>query len=221
MVCIIMPMGCGSGSISDAGPNITENHYIFHSGKGVTGELGPDLFAFTQSDSSLSGTTPQGRSITGTIKGLDINFSWVGSDRAVYSYSGSISADGSTMSGNWSTDNGQSGSWNAIINLGASVHITGTWNTYQTAVGSAAEQGPNSFVFVQTGDLLVGTTQQGQKPITGTGAISRFTMVFFWAGSDGIIYTLTGTINSAMTTMSGTWTNSKGASGNWRAVKAG
>lgn len=106
---------CGGGSQSEQTWNITGTTNIYYTISGVPGELGPDLFTFTQSGSTLTGTTPQGQSITGTVNGSDITFTWVGVDSFTYTYSGTIQGGG-IMSGTWTATNGQSGTWRSTKN---------------------------------------------------------------------------------------------------------
>jgi hypothetical protein len=88
--------------------NITGNWNI----TGVPGE-GENLFTFLQSGYGISGKTAQGEPITGTFDNLSITFFWVGSDEATNALTGTVSADGTTMSGTWASTNKQSGTWNA------------------------------------------------------------------------------------------------------------
>ena len=150
--------GCGK---SEPPPtwNITGSWYIYNTTTGTTGEQGPNLFTFTASTNTISGTTAQSQPITGDISGLNITFSWTGSDGATYTYTGAVSADGATMSGTWTSSNGLSGTWHAIINTPPTVNITGSWNTYQTTTGTSGEQGPNLFAFTQTTNSISGTTR--------------------------------------------------------------
>jgi hypothetical protein len=206
--------GCG-GNQAEPAWNVTGGWYIYHDTAGVPGEQGPDLFSFTQANNKLSGTTPQGQQITGTVSGVDISFSWTGSDGASCSYSGSISGDGATMSGTWTSSNGQSGTWHAIVNAAPAVNVTGNWNIYHTTTGAPGEAGPDILAFAQTNNNLSGTTPQGQQ-VTGT--VSSLSITFSWTGSDGATYTYTG--SASATAMSGSWTSTSGQSGTWRATKS-
>ena len=110
---LLFLIGCGGSSQAPPVWNITGSWYTYYATTGTPGEQGPDIFTFTQSENSLSGTTSQGPQITGTVSGLNINFSWVGSDGVTYTSTGTVSADGATMSGTWASSNGQSGTWRA------------------------------------------------------------------------------------------------------------
>lgn len=131
--------GCG-GAKSEPLFNITGSWYVFHTTNGASGEQEPDLFAFTQTENSLSGTTPLNQLITGNVSNTDITFSWAGSDGTVYTYTGTVNDNG-TMAGTWTGSNGQSGTWHAIISLPPSVNITGNWQITYATNGTPGEQG--------------------------------------------------------------------------------
>jgi len=209
--------GCGSKTLPVW--NITGSWYVYHVSTTGTAEQGPDLFTFTSTDNNLTGVTSLNQPLTGQVNGLDINFSWMGSDGASNTYTGVISADGATMAGTWTSTNGQSGTWNALVNLGPLVNVSGNWNTYLATSGSTGEQGPIPSTFTQSGNGISGTLTQGQQQITTTGSISRQDIIFFWTGSDGIVYAMTGTVTGNGSAMSGTWAGNKGQSGTWRAVR--
>ncbi len=215
--------GCGQSS-SEPVFNVSGNWNIFSETNGVVGEQGPDLFVLTTSTNTLTGTTPQGQAITGNVSNLDISFSWVGSDGATNNYTGVISSDGTTMAGSWTNTKGQAGKWNAIIistsgrSFTPSVNITGNWNEFQTTDGTAGEQGPVGVSFTQSGNGIGGTTQDRQ--ITGSIASSNVTsLIYFW--NDGTTnFAFTGTVSTDGNSMSGTWSNSNGQTGTWRATKS-
>lgn len=208
--------GCGGGQ-SEPIFNVSGSWFIYHTSNAAAGEQGPDLFTFAQSQNSLTGTTPLNQAVTGTVSNLDISFSWTGSDGATNNYSGTVSPDGTTMSGAWSSTNGQSGTWNAIVNAAPLANITGSWNVFHTT-GSATEQGPDLFMFTQSGSGISGTTSQSQQIAGTTGSLS---IIFFWTGSDGAVNAYTGAVSNNGTAMSGTWRSTNGQSGSWRALKSG
>jgi len=213
--------GCGGGSTSENPFNTTGSWFIYNTTVGTAGEQGPNLFTFTQTDTknnNLTGTTSQGQAVTGNVSGLDISFSWTGSDGATNNYTGTISGDGFTMSGTWTSTSGQSGTWHAIVSASPSVNIAGNWNILVTTAGTAGQQGPFLFTFTQSGNGISGTTSQGQQLI---GTVSILSITFSWAGSDGATNVYTGAINAAGITMSGTWTSTSGQSGTWSATKSG
>ncbi len=81
---------------------------------------GTYTFTFTQSDSSLSGTTNQGQPISGSVSGLNVNFSfiWTESPSGVqntYTFNGTEGTDATTMSGTWTNGGGASGAWSATF----------------------------------------------------------------------------------------------------------
>ncbi len=206
--------GCG-GSQAEPVFNITGGWNIFYTTTGTAGEQGPGLFNFSQTDNNLSGTTPQGQALSGSVSSLSVSFSWTGSDGAFYTYTGTISADGNTMSGTWSNSKGASGSWSAMINIASSVNVTGNWNVFHTT-GTAGEQGPDLFTFSQSGNSVSGTAPQGQAV---TGVVSGLNILFSWTGSDGVSNTYVGAVSGG-NSMTGTWSATSGQSGTWRATKS-
>ena len=198
--------------------NIAGTWFVYHETDGLSAEQGPDSFNFTTSDNTVSGTTSQAQSITGTVEDLDISFSWIGSDSFTYTYTGSVSNDGMTMSGTWTNTNGQSGTWHAIIELSPAVNIAGNWDIFNTPAGSPLELGPDQFTFTQSGNGIAGTTSGGQTVI---GSIGNQSITFSWVASDGFLYIYTGAVSIDDTTMSGTWTSTNnGQSGSWRATRS-
>lgn len=209
---VIVLAGCGEGK-PEAVWNIAGSWYIYHDTAGISGEQGPELFTFTQSNNDLSGTTADGETLSGSISGTDVTFSWTASDGASYTYTGTATAG--NMSGTWTSSNGQSGTWHAIINLTPVVNVTGSWNFFQTVAGSQ-EQGPEVFALSQSGNSISGTTAEGA---TITGNIGGLYIILTWTGTDGTTYVYTGSAAANGSTMSGTWTNPGGQSGTWRATK--
>jgi hypothetical protein len=216
---VLLPLflsGCGT---SEPPPvwNITGSWYTFYATSGTPGEQGPNLFTFTSTENNITGITSQNQAITGHISGLDITFSWVGSDGATNNSTGTVGSDGSTMSGTWTSSKGPSGTWHAVINITPQASIAGNWNIFETTSGTAGEQGLGLFIFTQSGNGIAGTTPEGQ-PITG--AFGRLDVTFYWVGSDGITNTFTGIVTSDGATMSGSWSSTDGKSGTWRATKS-
>ena len=119
--------GCGLINSSTPTFNIAGYWFIYDAATGTAGEQGPNLFNFTMSNSDVGGTTSQGQAITGTSTDVNISFSWVGSDEATYTYSGTVGPDGGTMQGTWSNTNGQSGSWVGLVDAAPSATIQGSW----------------------------------------------------------------------------------------------
>jgi hypothetical protein len=214
--------GCGSKQSSPTF-NITGGWNMFYATKGTQGEAGPSLFTFSVTNGNLNGGTAQGQGITGTVDGLNISFTFVDSDGATNTSTGTISADdGSTMSGTWTKGN-LSGTWHGVINLAPPMSVAGNWNVFQTASGGT-EQGLGVFAFTQsfnnaaqTNSNIGGTTPDGKQI---TGAIGRMDITFFWTDGGGVTHTLTGIITSDGTTISGTWYDTSGNSGTWRAAKS-
>jgi len=215
--------GCGGSSQSSPPFNTSGNWFIYNTTVGAAGAAGPNVFTFTQTDASnnnLTGITSQSQPITGNVSGLNISFSWVGSNSATYSYSGTISSNGFTMSGTWTNTVNQQGLWQGIVDVAALVNISdgataGNWNITLTTAGTAGTQGPFPSTFSQSGNGISGSTQ-GQ-PLTGT--VASYSIIFNWTDSGGITHLYTGSINSAGISMSGTWTSTSGQSGTWSATK--
>jgi len=227
LICVVaIPLfvgGCGSGN-SEPAFNITGNWNIFTTTTGTIGEAGPNLFSFTTSTNTLSGTTSQGQVITGTVSDLNVSFSWVGSDGATNSYTGVVSANGTTIAGTWTSTNGQSGTWNAIIistttrSFPPIVNIAGNWNAFLTTNGTPGEQGPDVVTFTQSGNGVGGTTQDRQ--ITGSIMSSSITSILFFWNDGAANSAFTGIVSTDGNSMSGTWTDTGGHSGTWRATRS-
>jgi hypothetical protein len=225
MVCTlfivgVLPLfigGCGSKQNSPV-YNITGNWFMFYATKGTAGEVGPSQFTFTTTDNNITGLTDKGQVITGEVAGLDITFSFVDSDGALNTSTGTVAAsDGSTMSGTWTKSNGQSGTWHAVIGtVSPQADATGNWNMFQTTSGGS-EQGLGLFTFSQSGFGIAGTTSDGKSIIGATG---RLDITFFWVDADGVTHTLTGIITADGSSMSGTWYDTAGKSGTWRATRS-
>jgi hypothetical protein len=219
IVLVVLPLflgGCGSGNSSLPVFNVTGTWYMFHATSGTAGEEGPNLFTFTQTDNDLAGTTSQGELLSGTTSNLDISFSWRTADGTLYTYVGTVSANGFTMTGTWNNSIQQSGTWAGIYNTTPSVNISGTWNIFLSDLSQpgTTEQGPFPATFTQTDNAVSGTTTAGQQI---TGAVSRLSILFFESGSDGVTYTFIGSLNSAGNSMTGSWSATNGQSGAWRA----
>lgn len=217
--------GCGS-SKPEPTFNIQGSWNIVTTGGTVAEQQGGSgVFIFTTSttNNNISGTTPGGQVITGTVSDVNVSFSWIGSDNFTDSYTGTVRTLGGTfiMSGTWTSSNGQSGIWNAILENTAtpvSLNITGSWNMV-TAGGTVAEQqGLFAFTWQGSGYGIAGTTTS-PPGIQITGFISTNTIMFSWIGSDGATYIYYGTVANG-TTMSGTWTSTNGQSGTWSATKS-
>jgi hypothetical protein len=117
MALLLLFISCGGSSSPTF--DISGNWNVSFATNGTGGEQGPFLFNFVQSDTTLGGTTSQNEPITGTINDTSVSFSfsWTGTDGATYSYdyTGTVGPDGTTMSGTWTNNNGQAGTWNATF----------------------------------------------------------------------------------------------------------
>lgn len=205
--------GCGTSSSSLPAYNIAGQWFVYDATKGIPGEQGASLYTLTTSDTTIGGTTPQGQVLSGSISDVNVSFSWVGSDGATYIYAGTVGTGGGTMQGTWSNTSGQTGTWDALIDVAPSVVISGTWS-----ITTSGPQGTIPVTLTQSGNGITATTPQGQQSPPGT--ISFLNIAFFAIGSDGATYTYTGTANSAANAMSGTWANTNGQSGTWSATKS-
>jgi hypothetical protein len=115
--------GCG-GNGSTPTFNISGNWSIVWTETSPTpgSAQGPYTFSFTQSGSSLSGTTSQGQAISGSISGQNVNFSFVwtetNSQQNTYTFTGSEGNNGTTMSGTWTIQGSNpmvSGQWSGTF----------------------------------------------------------------------------------------------------------
>lgn len=96
--------------------------------------------------------------------------------------------------------------------------ITGTWDGYHTDAGESEERGPDEIKFTQTNSTISGTMTSENETMSITGSINGNQVSITFAYSNGTVVTNTGTVVGD-TSISGTWTNSNGGSGTWRAVK--
>ncbi len=214
--------GCGSGN-NEPAFNITGNWDVFTTTDGTMGEQGPNLFIFNTSSSALSGTTPQGTFLTGSVNDLNVSFSFVGSDGSTNNYSGTVSSNGTTIAGTWNSTNGQKGTWNAIIisstnaSFPPSVNIAGSWNAFMTTDGIPGEQGPDVVTFTQSGNNIAGTEQDRQ--IIGAMMSSNITSIIFFLNDGTSNFAFTGIVSSDGNSMSGTWTNTSGKTGAWHTTR--
>lgn len=214
---LVLLVGGGCNQSTSSPPwNITGGWYVYHDVNGVSGEQGPDIFTFTTVQSSLSGTTPAARNLTGSVNELAVNFHWTEADGTILTYDGQIANDGKTISGTWSTSAGQGGTWHALVEAGTQSAVGGTWNVVTTTNGIAGEQGPATFVLKHDLNTLTGTSGDGSA-ITGNTSLMK--ILFTWVRRDGAAIVSIGDVAIGNATMSGTWSGSGGQSGTWRATK--
>lgn len=185
----------------------------YRSTKGISGEQGPDPSTLAQTGKGVAGIFG-GRHFVGTINGLNLTGYMTNNDATMETFSGSVSPDGNTMSGTWmSGSNGRSGVWRATRNYPPLVIITGNWNEYH--VENGAEKGPDLCALTQTGNGIAGSVSG--FPVTGT--ISGLNIGLYWKNDSGVTTFLTGNMSTDGPTTSGTYTDSSGKSGTWRATK--
>ena len=230
--------------------NITGQWYFYFEANDASGTplgvlLGPAVFAFTQSTNDLTGTTPPvvennntNYALTGSVTGVDVAFQWTEVDGTLDIVTGTVFIDG-TMSGIWTRSNSttgskQTGTWNAIVFVGPLIDLSNTtWNSASAIYGGSGGQLPGVFAFNQTTlnpttnilNDMTGTVYLGSQanPVYQTplkGSITSLTLLFFWTGPEGALYTFKATVSGG-TTMNGTWTNDRGQAGNWIATKSG
>lgn len=80
----------------------------------TSGAQGTMDVSFVQSVNSVSITTPKGiQNPPGTISLFNIVFFVAGTDGSTYTYNGTVTSATASMSGSWTSTNGQSGTWSA------------------------------------------------------------------------------------------------------------
>ncbi len=165
--------GKGSGGSTPPSVDITGGWNIYKTTNGTPGEVGPALITLAQTGNSISGTKPGGQPITGSISGLNITMSWT--DLFIITASGTVSADGRTMSGTWSASDGRLGTWRAIKITTPSINdFVGNWQGSVTASAASGETGTCSASFNlaingnQLTGQLAGSTCSGIKAFTAT-----------------------------------------------------
>lgn len=105
-------------ALIDLSPTVTNlagSWNVFQTPAGST-EQGPDVFTLLQTGNGISGTAPEGETVTGNIGSLYVILTWTTGEGTTYIYSGTVNADGSSMSGTWTSPGGQSGTWRATKN---------------------------------------------------------------------------------------------------------
>jgi len=212
--------GSWNASLAPATITISGTWNVFNTPTNSTLQ-GPNAFTFTQTGNTLTGTTPlSSQPVTGTVSGLSIQFTWIASGGSTNIYIGTVSADGTSMFGIYTTGSVQSGTWNATqTSSPTTVDVTGKWNVFQTPANST-ETALGLFTFTQTGSSMTGSSPQGNSvggTVTGQG------INFSWLGNDGSSNLYVGTISTDGLTMTGTYISSTTTSsqqGTWRATKS-
>ncbi|HET6514656.1 MAG TPA: hypothetical protein VFG09_05800 [Thermodesulfovibrionales bacterium] len=205
-------IGCGRQNDENL-YNVQGTWNFYHTTKGMTGLQGPEpaLFSFSQSKEDITGTAPDGSSLSGSTSDVNISFSLTEKDGTVFNYTGTILVI-ATMSGTWTSSNGYSGTWQAIVNTPALVNVAGNWNITTSGIPGTSlfelKQNTGSSSLDQS--IFAGTV--------GTGLVSSGTVLFTWVGDDGTTYFYTGT-ESGGNAMSGTWLTDKGQTGTWSGTK--
>ena len=162
-------IGCGGGGDSSSNgvpappvlpeASVSGSWNLYHTKTGGT-EEGPDFFTLTDTGNSISGTGAIGSStatITGTVSGMNITLSLLLSAGQTTSLTGTVSDDGSTMSGTYSNPT-QSGIWRATRSAPLAA-ISVTPANASMAVGGTRQ-------FAATGTYSDGTTNDLTAHVT-------------------------------------------------------
>jgi len=95
---------------------------------------------------------------------------------------------------------------------------SGIWAVYTTTTGETQEDGPMIVVLLESdGSLSLETMDIDGTWISGTGTISGTQISLSWEDTEKTV-SLTGAVTNG--TMSGTWTDTSGGTGTWRAERA-
>ncbi|MGD0887501.1 MAG: hypothetical protein ABSA46_21875 [Thermodesulfovibrionales bacterium] len=182
----------------------------------VSGPLYPLIF--TQSESTLSGTTVTGEGLSGSVNNVTINFSWTGAvDGIVNTYTGTINAN-ATISGSWARSDGTTGTWYAIIYT-PPADIQGTWQLSATPLGMPVNLTFTlnaTYAGISSPSWFSITPASGVLPGLGVGTVSNQSILFPFS-DNGVTYIFIGSV-TVNGTMSGTWTGTNGQSGTWSAL---
>lgn len=215
--------GTGTGTESQVNVvNISGTWNVFVTPTG-SNEQSAKVFQFTQpaNSTTFTGKEPQGSAISGSISGLSISFSWTDSTGENV-YTGTISADGTTMSnGTYTVGGSPKGTWRATQVSSSTANIDGKWQILVTPTGSSAQL-LGTFTFIQPANSTTFTGQEAGGLAISNGTVNGQTVTFSWTGSDGFVWTFNGQV-TANVSMSGTFTsnNTLAPSGNWSGTKIG
>jgi hypothetical protein len=146
--------------------------------------------------------------VTGSLSGYSMSVTIDYGLGDVTHLSGTVDPAGTTASGTWENTDGTSGTWSITPTppAGPAVDVSGSWDTLID--GAAGE----AVVLTMAGDgTITGTSGSG----TVTGSLSGYTIELSIDYGSGDVTDLSGTVNPAGTTASGTWENTDGSSGDW------
>ena len=110
--------GCGGGGTSGGPSTVDISDTWIGDHTDANGIKVQFSFAPTQTGDTITGlinwsdSSSTTSTFTGTISGLDITLSWTQAGSTI-NLAGTVSADGTTMSGTWSSSDGTSGTWQA------------------------------------------------------------------------------------------------------------
>ncbi|MCL5022257.1 MAG: hypothetical protein M1497_02625 [Nitrospirae bacterium] len=118
-------------------------------------------------------------------------------------------------------DSGKSGKVCARTLPGPPAEVAGSWKTFHTVTGKEGQIGPDYFNLTRSEDTIGGEFVSGTGDTLGnayplSGTVRGSNVTFSWT-VDGLGQTDTGSVKDTL--MSGTWSDSAGASGTWRAEK--
>ena len=191
-----------TGTSTKYGLNFTGTVAILQTSSTLTGEAMLSGSACTPS-AALSG------SISGTAVTVQLN-----EGGQLVTFTGTANSDLTSMSGTYSAPsggctNGDSGTWSAtIIQVASNATLTGSWQLTgaSTAYGIAVA---GTVAIQQSSSTLTGQATLSGSACASTAALSGSitgTMVNVQLNEGGQLVTFTGTANSKLTSMSGTYT---------------
>jgi hypothetical protein len=143
--------GCGGTFRSFPGEGDVSGNWNLFLTKSNMSAGGARPFTLTQTDNTISGTTSDGATLTGTISGNTIAFTLSNTDGTTTTLAGTVSDDWKTMSGTY-TSTGSDGS--------------GTWSATKNAPTPALEVTPTSATLSCSGGTFATFTVTGGTPST-------------------------------------------------------
>lgn len=221
--------GClGAGSVTPPSSDISGTWSVTVTPTSGVAQTYNVTIAQTGSSITVTGTI-LGTSVsaTGTYVGQTVTFSFTDTAGNIYAFTGTVNTDGTSMSGTYTENGSQAGTWTATETSSDPTNsIVGTWNMVLTVGGTP--QPSTIWTFSQSGNTVsaVGTivNQAGQiqNGTFSTVTITNSNISFTWTSSDQTTtLTFAGTIVSA-TSMNGSYTSTDTTiipSGTWSATK--
>ncbi len=131
-------------------------------------ELAPRTLNLMQTDGNVSGTTADGATVTGTVKGENIDLTLNNADATTTTLTGTAGADWKSMAGTYtSTGSEGSGTWSATKNISKSLAVSPTSAT----LSCTGTTGAQSQIFTVTG----GTQSKYSVTITSNASLIKLT----------------------------------------------